>query len=458
MWRIVVLFAVACASAPARHDRGDRLHTRPVPPGPMQLVFARTGAGNDVSTAAELDAALTSKREPTAALSEIVAITWGEHQLDRPAIQEIVDAYHDFPKRDALRERYGLADYDGVLRIVLHGYAAQLAQRFGIEPREVWAAPEKAQLRVGVRGLLGGSAVDWTAGAFSLSSAISVPPRTPRVPSTLETFVTSEGSHYYSVQNFGIAYFRPSDAPANNDKVHHGAVLRSYQESVEFLDANGVRYLTKLEVTRPTPYVISRPGGLPRTGLTKSIHLVRLELDARGVGSSAPIIESAKVLDGTPAFPADLEAACREIHQRDQAEARAAELALAAEQRAALASFDTRTKEWAKQMQPTGPVHSSERRYVQSIPTYSWDASTKTVTVTFAHETRVIHLKTIPYPNPELATFHCPPGAPCAVPPETLAHELRLEYVIAFTTSYRIQSDGKISRMLSTQPRLSVAR
>ncbi|MDX2091529.1 MAG: hypothetical protein SFX73_26955, partial [Kofleriaceae bacterium] len=87
----------------------------------MRLVFEPTRVGDEVSGAAELEAALASKRTPTAALTEIVEIKWGERQLDHGAIREIVDAYHDWPARNALRERYGLADYDAVLRIVLHG-------------------------------------------------------------------------------------------------------------------------------------------------------------------------------------------------------------------------------------------------------------------------------------------------------------------------------------------------
>ena len=154
MWRIVVLFAVACASAPATHNRSHQRQTPPVPEprGPIRLVFEPASPGAEVRNAAELEQALANQGKPTAALTEIVEMKWGEHLLDRAAISKIVDAYHDWPARNALRERYGVADYDAVLRVVLHGYAAQLAQRFGIEPREVWAAPQRAELRVGVRG------------------------------------------------------------------------------------------------------------------------------------------------------------------------------------------------------------------------------------------------------------------------------------------------------------------
>lgn len=310
-----------------------------------------------------------------------------------------------------------------------------------------------------VYGLLGARIVDWNTGAFSIAHVTSYPARPARVPKTVETLITSERGDYYHVTDLGIAYFRPIAAPANSDKVHNGAVLRTYGERVEFVDASAARYTADLEVTRPTPYVISRPGGLPRTGLTKTVHLVRLELDDRGLGSSAPIIESVTVLDGTPAFPTDLEAAYRAVwHSYYDPDKRAAELAVAADETATLAAFATRTKDWAKQVQPssTSRVESSDRRYVHSNPTYTWDPSAKTIVVTFAHETHVIHTKTLRYPNPELQTFHCPPGVPCAVPPDTLAHELELEYVIAFTASYRIDGDGRITRTTSSQPRLYV--
>ncbi|MDX2086524.1 MAG: hypothetical protein SFX73_01685 [Kofleriaceae bacterium] len=309
-----------------------------------------------------------------------------------------------------------------------------------------------------MRGLLGGRVVDWNSGVFSLSHVISYPARPARVPKVVETLITSDRGDYYHVTNLGLAHFRPIDAPANNDKVHHGAVLRTYAEPAEFIDANGARYSVELEVTRPTPYVISRPGGLSRTGLTKSAHLVRLELDDRGLGGSAPIIESVTVLDGTPAFPAELDAAYRSVWEHYASDARGAELTVAFDEKATLATFDTRTKEWAKQVQPTGKVESSERRYVHSNPTYTWDANAKTLAVTFAHETHVIQTKIIRYPNPELRNFYCPPGVPCAVPPDTLAHVLELEYVIAFTASYRIEGDGRITRASPTQARLHVAR
>lgn len=426
----------------------------------MRLVFARASAGTPVTTAAELQAALDAKLAPTAALTEIVEIRFGTHVLDRAAIRAIVLAYHDWPQRNALRATYGLADYEAVLRVVVAGYGAQLARQFGIEPRELFAAIDGSELRVGVRGLFGDLVVDWNAGVFSRSTITSYPARPAPVAKTLDTVITSERGDYYSVTGLGTAQFRSrDDDPASNAKVHHGAVLRTYREPAEFVDANGARFASDLELARPTPYVIARPGGLPRTGLRNTIHLVRLELDDSGLGGSRPIIESVTVLDGTPAFPAELEAAHRALWQRHYTpDLRAAELATAADEKSALVAFDARTAAWAKQVQPSQPIEASERRYTHDTPTYRWDAAAKTLDVTFAHETHVVHLKTIRYPNPALATFHCPPGVPCAVPPETLSHELELEYVRAFNATYRIASDGHITRTAPTQPRLSIAR
>jgi hypothetical protein len=352
-----------------------------------------------------------------------------------------------------------VADYEAVLRVVLHGYAAQLAQRFDIEPREVWAAPNQAELGVGVRGLFGGRIVDWTTGVFSISHVPPYPARAARAPKTIETLITSERGNYYYVKELGLAYFRPLGPAGSGDKVHHGAVLRAYAEPVEYVDGNGARYTADVAISRPTPYVTARPGGLARIGLTRPVHLVRLELDDSALGGSAPIIDSVTVLDGTPAFPTELDAAYRAVWQHHyEPDARAAELAVAAEEKATLAAFEARTQQWAAQMQPAKPVESSERRYVNSNPKYTWDASAKTLVITFAHETHVVHTKAIRYPNPELVNLHCPAGAACAQPPETLAHELELEYVIAFAASYRIDSDGRITRTMPTQPRLYVAR
>jgi len=435
------LFVAGCAAS------ATRPHHTPPPPHAQPAPVIALGSIDDVTDGGELVRALAEHREPHARLVEIAELRWRDRAFDKTVLAEMIAKHTDGAYRAQFRTRFGV-DYDELWNVFLAGYAAQLAERFGIAPGMWGITEEHGKWALFVAGKLGDQFVDWRSGVFAPRSSPIVPqPMPATVPATsshtMETVITAWGD-YYSLPELGYpVQFRPHGDEPRSDKLFEGGGYRMYLEAVAYTDVTGRHYQRAIASRRTTPYFIVRPGGLPRLGLTKSIHLVRIELDDSALPGSSPLVEKLAVLDGTSAFSVDLEKAFGQVQQRFDADAHTAEVRLASEVAATEQAFAIRRGEWLRTLpKPAGAPRSSKRDDVTQRPTFHWDGHA--LTITMHREHRIVFSDEVPYPNPELEHWSCPPGRACAVPPRELVHELDQRHTTEIEASYTIEPDGGV--------------
>lgn len=443
---IVVLVALGC-QASATHRRAQP---------PVRKTMARhvtldaiATPGVEVTTGAELLRALHENQRPIARLAEVTSVTWRERTFDRATLGDMVAGHYEHETRTRFKARFGI-DYDVAFRVFMHGYAAQLSERFGIAPRDMGISDDNGRWLVTVWGTLDGEQVQWRSGMFTVRG--HEPAAGTPLPASFETVLISNHGDYYALGQLGSNALFEGAGPAN-DRVHRGEVRRTYLERAEYADANGRRFSHPVPIDTPTPYFTVRPGGLAQ--LTQELHVVRVEMDQTAQPGSAALIESFVVLDGTRDLAA-LGPAHKAVWARFNTD-RVAALANAAPQLADTeAVLARRASEWAREQTPRGTPTTDRREYSTTIPKYRWDPATKTLTIAIHHTSSVVILTKIAYPNPELEHFHCPPGVPCAVPPDEAYHVLEQRYDVELVATYDIDRAAKLTARSLTGPELRV--
>jgi len=419
----VAILALGCA-APAK-----RRQITPAKPMPRQLTLA-------------------------APLVEIVEVKWRDRTIDRDALGAMIAGHHEYATRERFKARFGL-DYDKAFRVFMFGYAAQLAERFNFVPREMGITDDHGRWLVVVWGSRDGELVEWKNGVVTPRGPDhSIKPTPP--PKTLETVIASEnGAEYWLAALGAVAYFRARDNEPTSDRIYRGEVLRTYLEPIHYVDANGRRFTYQVPIERATPYVRVKPGGFKQ--LTGDLHVVRIDLDQTAQPGSQILIDSFTVLDGTKDI-ASLGPAYKTLWTRFNNDRLAAMAKIARETAAMDATFVKNANEWARKQTPSQPLEADKRDYNTTLPTYKWDAATKTLTVSFKHKYSVIVVNRIPYPNPEMANFRCPAGAACAVPPQNAYHTLEQRYDVLLDVTYEIDHDATVRTREIEGPHIVVAR
>ena len=428
--------------------------THPQPRPPAHDAMARhltldaiTAPGVEVNSGAELLRALDEQQRPIARLAEVVSVTWRDRTFDRETLGDMLAGNYQAETRTRFKARFGI-DYDVVFRVFLHGYAAQLSDRFGITPRDMGISDENGRWILTVRGTLGDRSVQWRSGVFTAGppeAAVGKP-----LPARFETVLVANNSDYYTLAELGANALFEGKGPAS-ERVHRGEARRTYLERAEYTDASGHRFSYRVPIDSPTPYFMVRPGGLDQ--LTEELHVVRVEMDQTAQPGSAALIESFVVLDGTRDLAA-LAPAHKAVWTRFPTD-RAAALAKAAPQLAdADAALARHADEWAREQSPPGTRHTDRREYNTTRPSYRWDPATRTLTLGFRHTYSVIIRTNIAYPNPELEHVHCPPGVPCAVPPDEAYHVLEQRYDVELEATYDIDRAAQVTTRALTGPAL----
>jgi hypothetical protein len=458
--RMVALLAlIGCAHA---------AHRTPPPPSgapakaPAALTLDAGTTGVEVASADELRRAFADNRTAVAQLVEVVEVRWRDLVLDRAALGEMIAHHHDSAYRQTFVERYHIT-YDDAWRVFLHGYEVQLGARFGILPVQAGVTQERGRWLLVLIGVWQGEKrmITWTSGAFSHQPGnptgwplFETPP--PPELHTVETVLYSERSDYYALpERNELANFKAHGDERMSDQLFVADGFRMVLEQAEYRDLADRRYRSAVPATRPTRIFRLRPGGLPRLGLNNALHVARLELDGSILPGQTSLIENLTVIDGTPEYPVDLKKLYGQVWERFDRDARTAETRLAAEVATTEQAFANERAAWAKPLRGSRPMETARNDYTNRRPQFRWNAAAKTLTVTFVHEHAVRITSTVPYPNPALEHFNCPPGRACAVPPRELAWGMEQRYKIEYSEAFEIDRDGTVRVRDVTGPKLT---
>ena len=431
-------------------------HTPPRPPGapakaPAVLTLDAGTTGVEVGSADELRRAFADNRTAVAHLVEVVEVRWRDLVLDRAALGEMIAHHHDSGYRQTFVERHHVT-YDEAWQVFLHAYAAQLGERFGILPVQAGITQEGGRWLLVLIGVWQGEKrmITWKSGAFSHQPGnptgwplLETPP--PAATHTVETVLYSERSDYYSLpERNELADFKAHGDERMSDQLFVSDGARMVFEQAEYRDSADRRYRSAVTARHPLRMFRLRPGGLPRLGLHNSVHVARLELDGSILPGQTSLIENLTVIDGTPEYPVDLKKLYGQVWERFDRDARTAETRLAAEVATTEQALANQRTAWAKPLRGSRPMETTRNDYTSRRPQFRWSAAAKTLTVTFVHEHAVRITSAVPYPNPELEHFNCPPGRACAVPPRELAWGMEQRYQIDFSEAFEIDRDGTV--------------
>jgi hypothetical protein len=212
-----------------------------------------------------------------------------------------------------------------------------------------------------------------------------------------------------------------------------------------FVDANGRTFTGEARDTYNAPAISLGPDPASPLGLTRPIHVVRIEING-GRGSQGTIYWMATAvqrLDGGATYKLD---ASRAV---EDARARFARLATAEDANLSRKLSDLRQDREARsaaEKRARAQVGASPETQRSPVVTatderYRWDADTRRLRVVLVHERRAVWMDSYKMPPHQR---QCPQGAPCLPPPPFELELVDLHYGVEVAATYEYDTEGTL--------------